>query len=188
LVMPLGALVWRQKRVPLGVTLECFESLPLAKPQALVVESNLPHEATQEWFSPGTFIKLSQSEALNQAAFERLDAGFKLGFGSRRAATEHKHSVTVKTLRLPETQPVLLPFVAFPFGWLDAVAERAGPLKFAAAPPALKIKDEAWKVKQGAGGSGPLSQTEAHQQVRHGGGGMALASVEADDLIDLGGL
>jgi hypothetical protein len=188
LVMPQGALVWRQKRVPLNVTLERFESVPLTRPQALVVESPLQHEATQEWFSPGTFINLAQSEALNQSAFERLDAGLKLGFGSRRASTEHKHSLTVKTLRLPEPQPVLLPFLAFPFGLLDAVAERAAPLKLTIAPPVLKIKDEKWTVKQGAVGTSHLSQTEAHQRVRHGGGGIALAKVEADDFIDVGGL
>jgi hypothetical protein len=188
LVMPQGALIWRQKRVPLDVTLERFESVPLSKPQALVVESPLKHEATQEWFSPGTFIDLSQSEALNRSGFERLDAGITLGFGSRRASTEHKHSFTVKTLRLPEPQPIFLPFIAFPFGLLDAVAERAGPLQLAAAAPVLKIKDEKWKVKQGAVGSGHLSQAEAHQKVRHGGGGMALAKVEADDFINVGGL
>jgi hypothetical protein len=185
-VSPTGKLIWQQKRAPLDVTLERFEGAPLASPQAVVVEAAVPSAPVKDWFSPGTFIELSQSESLNKAAFERLDAGIEVGFGEKRA-TAKPCTITVKSLRLPHPTPIILAFMAFPSALMDAIDERHGGVSVWTTTPALAVADEAWSVQQGGGTIGGLTQTDAHQRAR-ASGGVALSMSEAKSPIDLGAI
>ena len=187
LVAPYGQLIWRQKRAPLNVLVERLEGVPLSRRQAVVVASAEAHESVQEWFSPGTFINLSESEALNRAAFERLDAGLRLGFGSNWSS-EVLTTLEIETIVLSEevplapspSDPIILPPVL-----QDAIESRRGLGRVFEAPPVIRVDDETWAVHSPTGFllSQDLSQTDAHQRVRQRGG---TATPARDEPIELG--
>ncbi|AKF86652.1 hypothetical protein MFUL124B02_30910 [Myxococcus fulvus 124B02] len=188
LISPLGQVAWSQKRAPLDVTLERFEGVPLESPQAVIATLPMASAAVQDWFSPGTFVELSGSESLNKGAFERLDAGRRVGFDLKKSAFI-AHPLQVKTVRLPHEVLLLKLFLAFPPNFLEAaLGRRAAPSIFAAAP-AIAVKDETWAV-QGKDGDvlkAGTSQTDAHQRARYSGA-VALPALEVAEPIDLGGI
>jgi hypothetical protein len=182
---PMGQLVWRQKRAPLDVTLERFEGVSLSSPQAIVVSSTITGSAVKEWFGPGTFRNLSQSESVNQSPFDRLQAGLAVGFDNLRAS-EKTHTLEVRMIRLPQPTFVVVGYMSFPASVMTAVDERSGPAVMSMASPAISIADETWTVSGPNGTVQGLSQTEAHWQAKSGG--VALPAQDAQDLIDLGGI
>jgi hypothetical protein len=186
-LIPQGQIVWTQKRAPLNVTVERLEGVPLSQSQAVVVESSsAASDSAQEWFSPGTYINLSQSEAVNQPAFQRLEAGLRLG-SALKASAAVNHAVNFETFRLPEETLVALEPLVPPPVLLDAAADRKAPGRFLTAARAVGVTDEIWSV-HGANGTlvaEGLSPADAHQRAR-GSGAMGLPSL--DDYIDLGGI
>ena len=75
LVLPRGGVVWQQKRVPLDIPIDRLDGAPLGSNQK--VTASVPHQTSGvgDLFAPGSFITLSQAEALNRPAFEQLPAG-----------------------------------------------------------------------------------------------------------------
>ena len=187
-VAPQGQVIWSQNRAPLNVTLERLEGTPLEQPQAVEVVSTVANGTAQDWFSPGTYINLSQSEALNRAPFDRLDAGVRLGFDFTTSAVV-THTITIETIRLPEEHRFTLGFFLFPSLLLHAITGRTAPGRVFASTPIVGVRDEAWAVRdQGGGAIGTaFSQTEAHQQARMQRA-TALPAMDAADAIDLGGI
>ncbi len=188
LLAPQGQVAWSQKRAPLDLTLERFEGVPLAQPQAVVVTVPGTSEAVQDWFSPGTFVELSGSEALNKGAFERLEAGRRVGFDLKKSSTLN-HPLKVKTIRLPQELLLLDLFLPFPSKFLDALhGRRAAPAVFAA-PSAIAVQDETWTVRANNGAvlKDGISQTDAHQRARYAGA-VSLPKLDAAEPIDLGGI
>jgi hypothetical protein len=189
LVAPQGQLIWRQKRAPLNVMVERLEGAPLARHQAVIIESAQASGATQDWFSPGTYVNLSESEAINRSAFDRLDAGVQLGFGFQKSVPV-LHPVEIVTFRLPEpaAQPPL-DLLFFPAILLDAITGRRAPGRVFAAAPLIGVRDEGWTVR-GSDGSviaDGVRQTDAHQRAR-AVSAIALPALDASDSIDLGGI
>jgi hypothetical protein len=192
-VPPYGQLTWSQKRAPLNVALERFEGVPLKAPQAVVVEAQGATGISEDWFSPGTFINLSQSEGLNRSGFERLQAGIQFGFGYQVSETV-SHDIEVKTIRLPELPKspeqdglqLLLPLFSQLF--MSAIYGRTAPGAALSKPPLIGVSDELWQV-QAANGTvmaTGLKQTDAHQRAR-AIGGTALPMGDAKGALDLGG-
>jgi hypothetical protein len=162
------------------------------RPQAVVAESGAARGATQDWFSPGTFINLSESEALNRAAFERLDAGVRLGF-ELSASGSVTQPVKVETIRLLEKKKMAVvhapPAVVLPSVLQDAIEERQTSGRVLEAAPVIEVRDETWAVRGGDGVMlyNGLSQTDAHQRAR-AQGATATPSLEAHETINLGGI
>jgi hypothetical protein len=188
LLAPHGQLIWRQKRSPLNVLVERLEGVPLSRPQAVVAESGTARGAAQDWFSPGTFIDLSESEALNRAAFERLEAGLQLGSGFS-ALEPVTHLIDFETIRLPEETPLAVEAVLFPSALLDAIEGRRAPGRVLEATPIIAVRDETWTVRgqNGAVLDVGLSQTDAYQRARVRAA-TAIPSHDALETIDLGGI
>jgi hypothetical protein len=191
LVAPQGQLIWRQKRAPLNVPVERLEGVPLSRPQAVVAESQATRGATQDWFSPGTFINLSESEALNRPPFERLDAGVQLGGFEFSTSGSVTHRVEVETIRVPEQIRRNVETLLFPAVLLDAILERLGPGRVLFALPIIGMRYpwEPWTLLgwDGAVLASGLSQTDAHQRAR-AQGATALPALDARETINLGGI
>ncbi|HYP09703.1 MAG TPA: DUF6603 domain-containing protein [Bryobacteraceae bacterium] len=183
---PMGQFVWRQKRAPLDVTLDRFEGVNLANPQALVVTSTVAGSVVKDWFSPGTFRNLSQSESINQSAFDRLQAGLQIGFTNKRSS-EKKHTLQLKMLRLPQAVPMMTVYTAFPAATLSAVDERSGAVGVSLGSPAISVKDESWTMSGPGGMMQGLTQTDAHGRAGQSGG-IALPAQDAANLINLGAI
>jgi hypothetical protein len=180
LVSPVGQLVWAQRRAPLDLLLQRIGGAPLATPE--LVEATGPDVAGPEldWFAPGSFADLQESEALNRRAFERLSGGVRVGLTGSDDGPGAVRPVTVRQIRLPAKATTVRTAVSFP-GWLtDAAQVRIGAPRDEPVTPALAVAEEAWTVSDVAGGAvtAGLSQAQAHQLVSLGGAGVATASTD----------
>ena len=101
---PLGQLAWTQKRAPLGLLLQRFEGAPLEQHETVTATGTAVAGASSDWFAPGGFTELSDSEALNRPAFERLQGGVRPRRGGRadlrrRDARRHGRPVPRRSRR-----------------------------------------------------------------------------------------
>lgn len=72
-IPPTGSLRVAQRRAPLGLLIERVDGRPLAAPQGVRIANG--DSAITERFSPGSYITLSNAEALNRPPFDVLPAG-----------------------------------------------------------------------------------------------------------------
>lgn len=90
LVSPRGGLVWEQKRVPLQTWVDRFEGAPLDAQHQLTLQVPPIWNPVDEtdWFSPGSFtaLDLGSSQTLNNATFQQLRSGVRLGVGADATA------------------------------------------------------------------------------------------------------
>jgi Family of unknown function (DUF6603) len=190
IVSPAGGVRWLERRCPLDTLLERFEGNPLATPQRIALTVRRagnpnPIDGTtfEDWFAPGGFMKLSQSEALNRASFERLPAGIELAFAHERAGGVEVDRIVIPLILPDATEVPSLAPLSVPDAVLDASARRiARATDFPAGAPQVVVRDERWSVKPS--GATDLSETEAHQRARWSGG----TALPADDHVDLGGI
>jgi hypothetical protein len=188
-VMPQGLLTWAQRRAPLNILLERLDGVPLTESQAVVVTATGVTGSTQDWVSPGTYLNLSESEALNRTPFDWVDTGVTVGFGLRQSASLPLNvDEKIKTIRLFEEASVQQPLELFPSLLLDALIERVGAGRVLPAAPRVGIRDETWAVRRGgAHFADNLRETDAHQRARTHNG-TALPTGDAADPIQLGAL
>jgi hypothetical protein len=136
--------------------------------------------SADDWFAPGSFAVLSDSEALNRKAFERLRGGVRIGVEGVALGRAETMTIEVEQIRLPE-DPVVGFDLLFPFWLLRAVDARLGVAGRTPIEPVLKVSKEAWAV-HGAGGAvltGGLSEAQAHQTAKLGSaGGVAIAATD----------
>lgn len=106
LVSPLGQLVWEQKRVPLDTLVDRFEGAPLVGPHELALGTGgWARTDERDWFSPGTFtaLDLKSSQTMNNAAFQELPSGVRLGAGGDRVAPGPvSYTPVIDLLKRPE--------------------------------------------------------------------------------------
>jgi hypothetical protein len=173
-VAPNGRLIWSQKLSPLDCPIDRFGGVPLARPQAVEVSSPSTSTARpyREWFSPGAFATLEEAEALNRAAFEKLDSGLVFGMDTATSAPVGR-LITVNVFHLPRVQPTsITPEIRFPTLVLDGVDGRtAAATAFERRPATIRARDGRWSVRgsDGTVTADDLSETDAHARaLRHG--------------------
>jgi hypothetical protein len=178
-VSPLGQALWRQDKAPLDLLLQRFEGAPLTTPETVTATGSAVTAPEADWFAPGSFADLTDADALNRRAFERLHAGVRLGADGTDDGPSSTLTVTTKVIRLP-APPIFLPAFALP-AWLQgAVAGRLGAAERAPVTPAVAIRDETWTVHGPGGGvvHDGVSQAQAHQLAVAGGAGVAVAAAD----------
>jgi len=184
---PAGRLVWQQTRAPLGLLLQRFETQPLAKPETITPSGAQVTSKVKDWFAPGGFADLGDSDALNQRAFQRLQAGVRLGPDTGEvASTARTHVVGVQQVRLPATTPT--PGVPLGFaGWLLAALNRRDGTEGVPSAPTLTVTDEVWLVIRPDGSvlAGGLDEAQAHQLARANN---AIAIADGDQLNTTSGI
>ncbi len=191
-VSPLGGLVWLQRLMPLETTIERVSGSRLATAERLEVQvDGLGSDSRIEWFSPGQFAELTKSEALNRARFERLQAGRVLGFGLKHGETVDPAFVEVVdiqplVIRLPQETVILIALVEYTSLLLASIQGRNATAHARFVGAQIQVLPEQWDVS-GADGvtlhSG-LSETEAHQRTRFGGG----LAIPQGDTVALAGV
>ncbi|MGH9289118.1 MAG: DUF6603 domain-containing protein, partial [Acidimicrobiales bacterium] len=113
-VSPLGQVLWSQERAPLDLLLQSFEGAPLTTVETVSASGPQVVAPELDWFAPGSFEQLSDSDALNRRAFERLNAGVRLGLGGMADGPSRTLTVTVKQIRLPAPPTLILALVSIP--------------------------------------------------------------------------
>lgn len=176
---PVGRLVWTQRRAPLDLLLERFEGAPLERRETITATGPRITGPAKDWFAPGSFAELSDSDALNRPALERLHCGVELAAAGDVASTAVTVTVTVEQYRAERPDPVPVPGEARP-EWLHAALDRReGVADPAPEPPAVTVEDESWVVSEPSGvpAAAGLSQAQAHQLAKATG---AVATAAGD--------
>jgi hypothetical protein len=178
-ISPLGQALWTQQRAPLDLLLQRCEGAPMSRPETVTATGSGVTGPESDWFAPGGFAQLTDADALNRRAFERLHAGVRLGADGADDGPHGELTVTTKVIRLPAPASFVTAF-ALP-GWLQAaVAGRIGATERAVVAPALVVHDEVWQVHSAGGGvaHAVVSQAQAHQLAVAGGAGVAVAATD----------
>jgi hypothetical protein len=177
LVSPLGNVAWSQQRAPLDLVVERFEGVPLDPPQAAVLHPE-PVETIQDWFSPGTYRELTESEALNQPPFARLQSGGVYGFGGERFPDPVSCPVVpppplrIKPTGEQDTADDYAVSSTVPGVVQDAIAGQSAPPTTYAAPPAITVVDPTYNLYGSDGSQTGEGYTapDAYQQASDQGG------------------
>jgi hypothetical protein len=179
---PLGAPIWSQNRIPLGLAVETFEDGKLGSPQRLGVAATVATAAHLDWFSPGSFVELSEAEALALPAFERHQAGIAAPFEVTRS-TGVQATVTFEEIRLPSTRRFVDGLV-IPGHVLDRMVAVAAPVSIRPRPARFGVVDDRFRVEAGPGTvlAADVSAVAAHLEAR---GGRGSRQHVADRLVEV---
>jgi hypothetical protein len=165
-IVPVGKVVWEQKRVPLDRTLEKAEGRPLPSPRRLTVAvtgaSTTPEE---DLFALGTFANLSDAEALSGPTFSPGRSGFQLEIAQRTSAagSPKPYDDGVEVVRLPARSRFTSPLLAtFSSDLLESLVERGRGAAVKKQSPAVTVAHEPWKLPNG----GPQHAADAFLEAR----------------------
>ena len=141
----IGAVVWEQRRVPLGLDLQRFEGAPLAAGQTGSHHLTLtPADASagieKDWFGVGTYLTLAESEALNNAQFTEAQSGVRISLAEQAFGRTKDCTVELHIVKLPQRNPFPGLFVAA--GYMMPALRRC--MASAAAAPRW------WRATQGS--------------------------------------
>jgi hypothetical protein len=168
---PLGVPTWSQNRVPLGLAVETFEDGKLDTPQRLDVRASVPTTAHVDWFSPGSFVELTEAEAMALPAFERHQAGVVVSLDVTRSAGVPT-DVSFEEIRLPSTPPRVVDGFVIPAHVLDRMEAVAAPVSIRPRPARFEVLDDRFRVEAGPGTvlATDVSAVAAHLAGRDGRG------------------
>jgi hypothetical protein len=141
---PLSAPVWSQNRVPLGLPVETFEEGHLATPQRLGLSGSRPTTAQLDWFTPGSFVALSDAEEMALPSFEQHQSGVQVSGEVTRSASVVR-SFTVEEIRLPDERHTR-PGLSFPDHVLDRLDALSGSVSLRPRPPRFELRDRGFTV------------------------------------------
>ena len=186
-VPPTGSLQVDQRRAPLGLLIERCDGQPLGGAQGVVVTGGGPE--VLERFSPGSYVALTDSEAMNRPAFDVLPAGRVLslaeplpaGFAPKDDPRLVTQIVIRSGLRSADVLGALLDLDS-----LTALTAAAGkPPVTSHTSPMVTALQESWTTVPGGGSFD--SATAAHQFARYSGTA-AVAETDAVHAVDLAGV
>ena len=184
LVLPRGGVQWLQLRLPLTIPIDRLDGAPLGGTQRVI--ATVPQQTSEpsDLFAPGSFITLSQAEALNRPAFEQLPAGVVSAGGPDLTGTSRPQTSTPQVFRKVRGEawlPLGLGGIALelPGILLAMIAARdAGPV-LATTAPLVTVAAETWVAT--SDGATYASATGAFQAARVSPDPAAFA-VSATDL------
>jgi Family of unknown function (DUF6603) len=177
---PLGPVTWSQHRVPLGFEVELFEDGKLDAPQRVEVHASAPATPFMDWFSPGSFLELSEAEMLALPAFERHQAGVVVTVAAPPRSVGVPVTVTYEEIRLPDTHRTVAGF-AIPSHILERMQATNAPPSIRPRAPRFGIGDDRFAVATDLGPVATgLSAVAAHLMSR---GSDAASQHAADRLV-----
>lgn len=192
LIAPLSALVWEQKRAPLNVPIQRLDGVELGAWHTLRLTSGDPREQPEEdWFGVGTYLELSDAEALNNARFAKQRSGLRVAVGTFDVGATKDATIKIQLVKIEA--PVLLWFapvtmlqyVLAPLAYV--LSERAGGARPIAEAPRVSVKQEIWNTHSADGvfAATDLNSVQAFAQVKQFGG---VAVPAQDQAVNLAGV
>ena len=192
-VPPTGTLRIDQRRVPLGIQVDRLDGRPLGGPQGAVVSAPAGADV-QDRFAPGSYVTLTQAEALNRPAFDVLTSGRRLSLADPDISTFPKVTDDRKVQQIvirtdaPAVQVPLLEGDHFELAHLsDLIAAAAAPPATSPGAPLVTALPEEWMTVSPGTVGNHGNATAAHQSARYGGG-VAVAAQDAVAPVSLAGV
>lgn len=193
LFAPISTLIWEQKRAPLDLAIQRLEGVELGAWHTLHVTSGAAGETPEEdWFGVGTYLQLSDGEALNSARFAKQHSGVRVGAGALGSGPQAPKTIAINLVKIEA--PVLIFFPGlflinqFVVGALaEVLRERTGGARPRGGEAAVTVTQEAWKTQStdGAWQTGQLNEVQALVHAKRFGT-VALPAVEK--VVDLAGV
>ena len=148
---PLGVATWSQKRVPLGLTIETFEDGKLDRAQRLEVHAAVPTSPFVDWFSPGSFVELSEAEEMALPAFEQHQAGVTVSLPAPPRSAATPATVQYDEIpRLPATGQIV-DVRSIPVHVLEQMQAASAPASIRPGPVRFGVTDDRFTVETEAG-------------------------------------
>lgn len=192
LLAPVGALIWEQKRVPLAFSIQKAEGVQLSGWHRLNAASSLGADKPEyDWFGVGTYLNLSDAEALNNSRFEEQQSGLRMDAGVLRSGDKREAKIEIEIIKLPARFKFLGLFAVSQYvgkALAGILSERAGGAQPMGGEPAVTVAQESWGHfgPDGAQRNGaPINAAQAFVEAKRFGG-VALPAVDA--AIDLTGV
>lgn len=103
LFAPVGELIWEQKRVPLNLAIQKIEGVNLNGWHRLTITSDqLDQKPESDWFGVGTYLKLPDSESLNNSRFVQQESGLRIGTNAMSSGASVNAEIKISLLKLPK--------------------------------------------------------------------------------------
>ncbi len=194
LFAPVGELIWEQKRAPLNLDIEKVEGVDLGGWHRLEVTADLAGSREDDWFGVGTFLKLADGEALNNAKFATQQSGLRIGAGEMRKGDQKDKAIAIELVKLPKRfrfrdllgQAMLFPSAQYAnAGLVSVLRERAGGAQLDPGPAQVAVRREAWNAHAANGhvqNTETLNSVQAFVQAKQAGGVALPATAKALDL------
>lgn len=186
-VPPTGTLRVAQRRAPLGLLVERVDGRPLEGPQGVIVTT--PGNDVTERFSPGSYVTLTDAEALNRPPFDVLAAGRELSLTDPPPVGALPDGRAVRQIVISSGATAEIAGLRLE---VSALAAMAAMTEAARRPPALSdtsalvtAQPEEWTTV--AGGTSFTSATAAHQFARYHDT-LAVPAVDAAAPVSLVGV
>lgn len=195
LFAPVGELIWEQKRAPLDLDIEKVEGVELGGWHRLAITAGLALEPKEEdWFGVGSYLKLPDGEALNNARFALQRSGLRIGAGEMKPGAQEEKTVEIELVKLPKRfrfRNLLgqaLRFESAQYvnaGLAGVLRERAGGAQLDPGPAQVAVRQEAWNAHAANGqvqNTDALNSVQAFVQAKQTGGVALPATAKALDL------
>lgn len=186
---PIGELIWEQKRAPLNLDIEKVEGVELGGWHRLAITAGLASEGREEdWFGVGTFLKLPDGEALNNARFAQQQSGLRIGAGSMRQGAQQDKAIEIELVKLPKRFRFFGDIFSAQYanaGLVSVLRERGGGAQLDPGPAQVAVRQEAWNTHATNGqvqNTDALNAVQAFVQVKQAGGIALPATAMALDL------
>ena len=189
-----GMLICEQKRAPFGLDLQRFEGAPLDRIRHVAIQpesSAWPIE--QDWFGVGTYLALSELEALNNARFTQAQSGIRVPFSDMMDGAGLNCPIVLNVVKLPKRiffDGLLLHISALgymTFALSTSQSERTGSAAVSAGEPKISVVSEAWTHSEATGAvvATKLSSVQAFSAARSSRGFASPATTSAVSLAEV---
>lgn len=174
IVGAVGVLTWEQKRVPFGLDLQRFEGAPLDRVHHINLNLSSDQIFEQDWFGVGTFLTLSESEALNNARFTQAQSGIHVKLSEMVSGVAVPCDVSLDLVKLPKREKFagLIALNYMNTALTTMQQERSNTPKPASGEARIGAQQEVWNAHDTKGGviASGLSGTQAFMATRGGRG------------------
>ena len=181
---PLGEIIWEQKRVPLNLPIEKLEGVDLGGWHTIEPSATFKFTSETDWFGVGTYLKLSDGEALNNPRFSRQQSGLRIGTQEIVEGIAADAELKLNLIKIEKPSRFrfegLLGALYENAALSSLLAERSGNAKLVPGKAAVKVNDEVWNAHSGNGkvqNTGPLNGMQAFVNAKRSGG-IALPATE----------
>jgi hypothetical protein len=175
--------------------IEKVEGVDLGGWHRLEITAALADEKREDdWFGVGTYLKLADGEALNNAKFAPQQSGLRIGAGEMNKGAQADKAIAIELVKLPKRFRFLdllgnaLSFSSAQYvnaGLSSVLRERAGGAQLDPGPARVAVGQEAWNAHAANGqvqNAEMLNSVQAFVQAKQAGGIALPATAKALDL------
>ena len=193
LYSPVSKFIWEQKRVPLNLNIQKVEGIELEgwhKLEPSTTLAGITIAPQQDWFGVGTFLKLPDSEALNNARFVLQQAGIIIGDSAMSDFDIIPVEIKISLVKLPKREKFAL-FTSMQYvnsGLASLLGERINGPKLEPGKAQVTVGQEEWNSHSKDGAVQNSTSLNAIQAFTESKITSGIALPKGEKIINLTGI